>query len=305
MALLTAAGACGGDGSSEPSASSEPDERSVPERSAPYEVATLTETFVDDSRPIDDPQGPRSAPERTLETHLYVPEGEGPFPLVVHAHGFDGHPRKYIELATTWAEAGYVVALPAFPLTNDATGAPGILADYVSQPADVAFVIDEVLALSAGDHPMLGGRVDEERIAVSGHSLGGATAYGLTFNDCCRDERVDAVILMSTLPLPFGDDTYTFEGVPLLLLQITEDPIVPYDNAETTYDAATSPKFLVGLEGAGHFEPYEDAPSPHDDLVKTATTAFWDAYLYEDPDAPARLIDAAESSDSATVTASP
>lgn len=303
--LVAVAAACGGSGSDGGEGSSEPVGSSVPEATRPFEVETLTETFVDDSRPADDPEGARSAPERTLETQLYVPDGDGPFPLVVHAHGLNGHPRKYVQLATAWAEAGYVVALPAFPLTNDGSGVPGIIADYVDQPADVAFVIDEVLELAAGDHPQLGGRIDEERIAVSGHSLGGATVYGLTFNDCCQDDRIDAVILMSTLPLPFEDGSYAFEGVPVLLLQITEDPLVPYDEAVTTYDAATSPKFLVELEGGGHFEPYEDAPSPHDDLVRTTTTAFWDAYLDDEPDAPQRLIDAVESSDIATVTAAP
>lgn len=165
-----------------------------------------------------------------------MPDGPGPYPLVVQAHGFDGHPRKFTQLATAWAEAGYVVAVPAFPLTNDRSGAPNVVGDYVNQPADVAFVIDEVLRLSTGGHPVLGGRVDEARIGVSGLSLGGSTIYGLAFNDCCRDDRVDAVALMSTLPLPYADDRYVFEGAPMLFLQISDDPVVPYDEAVDVYD---------------------------------------------------------------------
>lgn len=271
----------------------------------PFPVQTTTRTFVDDSRPTDYPDDRPDLPTRSLETRLYVPQGDGPFPLVVQAHGFNGHPRKYTELGMTWAEAGYVVALPAFPLTNDTTPGGAVFQDYVNQPADLSFVIDQVLALSQSDDPVLGGRVDPERIGVSGHSLGGATAYGIAFNDCCRDDRIDAVTLMSTLPLPFDGGTYDFSGTPLLMLQLTEDPVVPYDAATTTYAEAASPKFLVTLEGGVHPEPYEDAPSPFDDVVMDTTIAFWDAYLVDDADAVDRLVMAAVSTDITSITDAP
>jgi dienelactone hydrolase len=273
----------------------------------PYRVDTQSETFVDDSRPTEDPSGQLSAPTRTLRTELYVPDGAGPFPLVVIAHGFDGHPRKFTQLASVWAEAGYVVAVPAFPLTNDRAGGPTVLGDYVNQPADVSFVIDSVLRL-------LGGTVDGDHIGVAGHSLGGATTYGLVFNDCCRDDRVDAVVLMSTLRLPFADGRYDLGDVPKLLLQLTEDPIVPYQQAVDTFDEAAAPKFLVTLEGGGHFEPYENAPSPHDEVVEATTAAFWDAYLRADGgdggDGGAdggvdRLVEAAESNGDTRIAADP
>jgi dienelactone hydrolase len=271
----------------------------------PFPVGSVTETFVDDSRTTDDPVGDRSAPTRTLQTTVYVPGGTGPFPMVVLAHGFSCQPRKFRRLATAWAEAGYMVAIPAFPLTNDRSGGPPVLADLINQPADVSFVIDELLRLGAGDDPALGGRVDGEHIGLAGHSLGGATAYGVAFNGCCPDERLDAVVLMSTLPLPFGDDPFTFEGVPALLLQLTGDPIVPYQQAVDTYDRLASPRFLVTLEGGGHVEPYEDALSPHDEVVTATTIAFWDAYLGDDPAAADRLVEAADAADATRVTADP
>jgi fermentation-respiration switch protein FrsA (DUF1100 family) len=298
LVVLLVAAACGSSQADEPEQAADPEqaaETPTATEQGPYGVETVTETFVDDSRPTVDPGGRLSAPTRTLETDLYVPDAPGPFPLIVQAHGFDGHPRKFTELATAWAETGYVVAVPAFPLTNDRAGAPRVLDDYANQPADVSFVIDEVLRESAADHPLLGGQVDDDRIGVAGHSLGGATTYGLVFNDCCRDDRVDAVALMSTLPLPFGDDPYAFEGVPMLLQQLTEDPIVPYDQAVDVYEQATAPKFLVSLEGGVHFEPYENAPSVHDEVATETTIAFWDAYLREDAGGVDRLVEAAES----------
>jgi predicted dienelactone hydrolase len=78
-------------------------------------VRHLTLTFVDHSRPTEDPSGTRSAPSRTLKTEVYVPSGRGPFPVALMAHGSDGDPNKLSELLTAWARAGYLVAAPAFP----------------------------------------------------------------------------------------------------------------------------------------------------------------------------------------------
>jgi dienelactone hydrolase len=307
--MATAAASCGGDGGGgdggESSATTAPEASEASGEREAFTVETLSETFVDESRPTDDPAGVRAAPTRTLVTDIYVPDGEGPFPLIVHAHGFNGNPGKFTELLTRWAEAGYVVAAPKFPMTNDLDGGTGVLGDYVNQPADVTLVIDEVLRLAAGDHPALAGRVDEERIGVSGHSLGGATAYGLVFNDCCRDDRVGAVAIMSSVPAPFEGGSYRFTGVPLLLLQLTEDPIIPYEEAEGVYEQATRPRFLLTLDGGTHFEPYEDVPSPFDGVVRDVTVAFWDAYLGANAAAVDRLVDAGESGDQTRLAADP
>ena len=313
--IVAVGGSCGGDddadredasSEAERAAEAGDEERLRVAEGRPYTVQTLTETFVDESRPVEDPLDDRNAPERTLVTDVYVPDGEGPFPLVVHAHGFDGNPGKHTELLTHWAEAGYVVAAPAFPLTNDLTtaetGTRGIVDDYVNQPADVAFVIDETLRLSNGDHPVLGGRVDPERIGVSGLSLGGATLYGLVFHDCCRDGRIDAVILMSARPLHYDDGDYELGGVPTLLLHSTDDTFVRYREAEDAYGALDPPKFLVTLEGDEHFEPYEDVASPFDQVVRDVTLPFWDAYLVGDDAAVDRLVEAADASDHTRIT---
>ncbi|HEY8526847.1 MAG TPA: hypothetical protein VIL48_17885 [Acidimicrobiales bacterium] len=299
LAVVAApAAGCGDDGGGDRGA--EPADRTVTTAAAgpPYAVETTTETFVDEDRPTDDPGGALSAPTRTLATDLYVPEGPGPFPLVVLAHGFNGHPRKFTELATAWAEAGMVVAVPAFPLTNEEAGAPTVLNDYANQPGDVSFVIDEVLR-----HLDV---ADPERIGVAGHSLGGATAYGVVYHDCCRDDRVDAAVLLSTLPLPFDGGDFRFaDGPPVLLVQLTDDPIVPYQQAVDTYDRVDPPRFLVTLEAGGHFEPYENAPSDHDAVVEETTTAFWEAYLGGDEAAVDRLVEAAESADATRIAADP
>src|SRR5262245_12117437 len=58
------------------------------------------------------------APERTLRVVIWQPEQSGAAPLFVMAHGWGGLPEKFDAFARTVAGAGYVVAAPAFPLTN-------------------------------------------------------------------------------------------------------------------------------------------------------------------------------------------
>jgi dienelactone hydrolase len=269
--------------------------------SAPFRHITMT--FVDRSRPTVDTMGPRSAPSRTLVTEIYIPSGRGPFPLVAFAHGNAGNPGKLTQMLSAWASAGYVVAAPAFPLTNDLTKTPTVIADYVNQPADISFVIDRVLRQSRVPRSPLFRRVDARHIGVAGHSLGGATVYGVGFNSCCRDRRVKAVIAMDAVRLPFGAGVFSFRGKPLLLIHIKGDPVVPFSQSQTVYDAAAPPKYLMTLNQGIHFEPYEDFPSPHDAAVIAATTAFWNGYLKNNRPARRQVITAGTEAGLSGVTA--
>ncbi len=238
-----------------------------------------TLTLVDPSRPTDDPSSDRSAPDRTLVTEVYVPAGKGPFPVVLLAHGNNGNPGKLSELLEAWAGAGYVVAAPTFPLTNDLHGGPSVLGDYRNQPGDMSFVLDQLLARSRRSTGFLAGRVDRRHVGAAGFSLGGATVYGLAYNRCCRDRRIDAVILMDALRLEFSGDSFGRIRGPVMFVHLRNDPIVAYRNSTESYAKAIGPKFLMTLEQGVHPEPYENLPSPHDEAVTAATTAFWDLYL--------------------------
>jgi predicted dienelactone hydrolase len=269
-ALLVLAGvsfgaiACGDDGAGSGPA---PDDTGGEVAAArPYDTAVVEETFVDRAR------------GRTLVTKIHYPtNAPGPVPLIAFSHGSDGHPRKFTQLLTAWAEAGYVVAAPVFPLTNDLAPGPSVVTDVANQPADVEFVIDGVLALNDDpDNPVVG-LIDPERIGVGGLSLGGWTTYGIAFNSCCRDDRVDAAMVMSAIFGGFEDGSYDVSGVPLMILYGTADPIAA--GSPDVYLRAEPPKYLVTIIGGTHAAPFEDDPAPADATVRAVTTDFWDLYL--------------------------
>jgi predicted dienelactone hydrolase len=250
----------------------------------PYTFTMQHVDFVDTTRPTEGGTPDENAPTRTLATDIYVPDGAGPFPLIVFSHGLDGHPRKFTQLLGSWAAAGYVVAAPAFPLTNDdvVTQAVG---DYTQQPADVSFVMTQTLKTVS--------KADPHHIGVAGLSLGGVTTYAVAFNSCCRDNRIKAAIAMAPNRFPF-DGTYDFSGLPKMFIQGDADPALPYSDTVEAYAEAKAPKYFVTLEHGNHAPPFEDTPDDHDDVVKAVTLDFWDATLLGDTAAATRIaIDAA------------
>ncbi|HUF83709.1 MAG TPA: dienelactone hydrolase family protein [Acidimicrobiia bacterium] len=279
LLVSVAAVSCGGD-NSEGGGGSIAQPVRKDETPAPVdEVVVRTETFVDPSRPTDPPVG---AADRTLVTTIRFPESGGPYPLIVLAHGFNGHPRKFDELTDAWARAGYVVAAPAFPLTNDELVGDRVVADYRNQPADVSFVIDALLELSKSKQDPLNGRLDRNRIGVAGLSLGGVTTFGVTYNSCCRDTRIDAAITMAGARFPF-DGAYDLVDVPLLLIHGDADPSLAYQGSVDAYAAAAPPKFFVTILGGGHAPPFEDTDDPADEMVTAVTIDFWDLFLAARP----------------------
>ena len=157
------------------------------------------------------------------------------------------------------------------------------LTDYPQEPADVSFVLDALLASER-----VGPRVDPARIGVAGLSLGGGTPCALIANSCCRDERIRAAAIFDSMMFPFATP-FGAVDVPLLMIHIDPDIVLPYERAREEYEAVTSRKWFVTLEGGIHAEPYEDTPSVHDATVTAATIAYWQLVLLDDETAAVRL----------------
>jgi dienelactone hydrolase len=126
-----------------------------------------------------------------LETHIHYPTSDrcgsgiaAPYPAVAFAHGFSmfGLTNGAADNAGNGehlASWGYVVAIPVLP--DDVEG----------RIADVQAVLSYLEEANAADS-FLFQKVDADRLAVAGHSFGGATVLALA----ARDVRVKAVVAL-------------------------------------------------------------------------------------------------------------
>jgi dienelactone hydrolase len=284
-----------------------------------FAVGLLTVKLVDPSRFVRLADG-RSEP-RSLFTYVRYPalgppastdqprapaaRRRGPFPLVIFGHGFAVTPAPYRRLLQAWARAGYVVAAPVFPLENaNAPGGPNE-SDLINQPADMSFVISQLLAENRSSSGPLSGLIDPTRVAVSGQSDGGDTALAVSYDPSYRDPRVDAAVILAGAELP-GSGTYEFSrGEPALLaIQGTADTVNPPGLTREFFEAAQRPKYLLTLLGAEHLPPYT-YQQPELSIVERASVTFLDGYLKRRSGALAGLAREVNVSRTATLAAYP
>jgi fermentation-respiration switch protein FrsA (DUF1100 family) len=273
--------------------------------SGPYAVGFHEYVFVDTSRPTPANGDVPAQSSRTLLTRVYYPaEGavadaetldaprlasEGAFPLIVFSHGLGAVAEVYRDLLHSWAEAGYVVAAPNFPLSNARAPGGPVAADYVNQPGDVSFVIDRMLDLgtASGD---FAGMIAADRIGTAGQSLGGFTTLGVAFNTCCLDPRIRAAAPMSAAAPEFPGVYFAGIHTPLLGVHGDADDTVPYAKGLEYYGLANRPKAFVTVVGGDHIIPFvAGRNNPETAPVRESTLAFFDLFLKDRGDARARL----------------
>jgi fermentation-respiration switch protein FrsA (DUF1100 family) len=263
---------------------------SAPDGSFAYAAASYT--FVDHSRPTAENNGVPVKDSRTLRTVVYYPTGtDRRFPLIVFAHGFTAVGRIYNVILQAWAEAGYVVAAPDFPLSSGGTLGGPSSGDYINQPADESFLIDALLEMNGDAASPLHGLIDPERIGASGQSLGGMTTFGVAFNSCCRDSRIGAAVPMAGELVPFPGGEYDPSiGPPVLIIHGDADETVPYSSATEAYELLLPPKLLLTHLGGGHVPPYVGSRSaPALAATIEASIAFFDLFLKREYGARERL----------------
>jgi dienelactone hydrolase len=268
--------------------------------SPPFAVGIEQLAFVDPTRTVSvagQPRRPRIlttvirypavGPTRRVDARGAPPDrAAGPFPLIVFGHGFAVTPATYFRLLRAWAQAGYVVAAPVFPLENaNAPGGPHE-SDLVNQPRDMSVVISGMLVAGAGRHSLLRGMIAPRQIAVSGQSDGGVTALAVAYDRFYRDPRVSAAVILSGAQV-LGSRS-GLPGPPLLATQGTADAVNNPANTYVFFNVARRPKFLLRLIGAPHLRPYT-VQQPQLTIVERVTTAFLDRYLKRAPEALARM----------------
>jgi dienelactone hydrolase len=260
-----------------------------------FGVGTREETYVDSSRPTAPNGDYAGAPDRTLRVRFFYPTDAPPgpdtadaaepaatgrpFPIILFSHGWIAVPEVYARLAHDIAARGYLLVLPAYPLSRG--GAPGgpTPEDVVNQPADASFVLDQVLAAATDDASWLSGVVDGERIGAAGHSLGGMTTYGLVYNSCCLDERIDAAAPISAMARPFRGTFFEGIDTPLLHIHGDQDEVLRYDRGLEAWELANDPKYFVTILRGKHASDELGGDSPAQQVVTNSLIDFFDAYL--------------------------
>src|SRR5215470_10769605 len=100
----------------------------------PYAVGVRTATYVDSSRPTPPNGAFAGAPDRTLVTEIWYPAlsagrdmpvdaSGGPYPVIVHSHGFRDNRLGESYVTEHLASRGFIVASASYPLSR--AGAPG------------------------------------------------------------------------------------------------------------------------------------------------------------------------------------
>jgi predicted dienelactone hydrolase len=244
-----------------------------------YQVATRSYTFTEQA------SGYRRVLRVSVRIPL-VPPGTaytrppgGTFPLVVFAPGYRQCDTVYRHLLRQWASAGYVVAGVEFPLTNCNVAVPDE-SDLSNQPADMAFVIKRLLAMSSQPQGPLAGLISAAKIAVAGHSDGGDTVAAMAAASCCRDQQVRAVIVLAGAEWPaLPGRWFSAHTPPMLFVQGSADSWNPPAASVQLYQSDTTGiRYFLELFGADHFTPYQgySAPEP---IVARVTLDFLDRFL--------------------------
>lgn len=154
-------------------------------------------------------------------------------------------------MAESLASRGYVVAAPDHPLTKRWAAHGHSIDDVVHQPADLTFVLDQVLRWNEGERPF-DGAVDPQRIGVMGLSLGGMTATLAAFHPRLRDARIRAAVSIAGPMTIFGSGFFAGSTMPFLMLAGTEDVVVDYaTNAPLVLERVPNGR-LVTIQGGNH-----------------------------------------------------
>ncbi len=299
LALAAACASGGGSAGAERTAGSDTQAGAPttnPDTVGPFAVGRREMTLVDASRPTpaDAARGLPERPDRTLDVEVLYPAAgtppaadgggstqdaepaAGEFPLVVFAHGFNGEGSFFRSFGDRWARHGYVVALPTFPLSRHGIADAD---DVVNQPGDISFVVDKLGGLDPDDP--LAGHVDAETLAVGGHSLGSATVFGVGYNSCCVDDRIDAVVAVSGGPYPFPDGNYDdAPPTPMLLVHGGADETVATGISDLVFGHPYGPIWYLRPGAATHSGVFLGEPGR---LFDEAVVAFLDAELKDDP----------------------
>jgi pimeloyl-ACP methyl ester carboxylesterase len=231
-------------------------------RRGPHQVTHQSISWVDTSRPTMPNRDFKGRDSRELKGRIWFPaDKEGaPYPLVVYSHGYMSQYKEGEYILDFLASHGYVAVSVDFPLSNGSSPGGAVLSDIVNQPGDVSFLIDQMLARTKQVDNLLYGRVDGDRIAALGLSLGGLTTELVAFDPRRKDPRIRAAISMAGPSQFLTPEFFDGDSIPFMYIAGTADAIVPYrENAQPILKKYKN-SVLVSLESGSHVGFIDMAP---------------------------------------------
>lgn len=249
---------------------------------------------------------------RTVPLKVYVRQATEIAPVILFSHGLGGSRDNNEFLGKFWAEAGYVAVFMQHAGSDNAVWKAARFGERLKKLkdaasaqssrdrfADVKFVIDQLEVWNRQAGHALHGKLNLERIGMSGHSFGAVTTLAVAgrkfpFNRTYPDPRIDAFLAMSPQPGKGLSAAKAFGHLtqPILCMTGTKDaspidPTLTPANRREVYAALPSGgKYQLVLDGAEH-SAFGDSDGlrrrrrnpKHHPAIQQISLHFWNAYL--------------------------
>jgi len=285
-----------------------------------YDPMVIPATFTPEFHDLTVVDAERS---REIPIRVYLPATTEPAPVAVFSHGLGGSRTNNVYMGNHWSARGFVVVFLQHPGSDESvwknTGfgkrwkamneaASG--QNLQLRARDVPVALDQLEVWNRDKGHILFGRLDMTRVGMSGHSFGAHTTQAVAGQffplkgQCFTLPGLRAAIMFSPSSPKVGSAEKAFGQVkiPWLLMTGTRD-VARIGGASLESRLAVYPalppgsKYELVLHEAEHYAFSEregagiGAPrNPnHHRAILAITTAFWEAYLRDDPQARAWL----------------
>ncbi|MCC9605262.1 hypothetical protein LOC68_23840 [Blastopirellula sp. JC732] len=246
-------------------------------------------------------------PQRNIDLSVKVryPVTDQALPVIIFSHGYRYDKNVFGPLSEHWARHGYVVIHPTHIDARSVTNQTGVQAQmdrpatWRSRTADISLLIDS-LGVIESKLTKFRGEFSADELGVGGHSFGAYTSMltgGATVMLPDQEEPASFLDVRIRAILPIAgqgrgqqglhDHSWDKINIPMMMLTGSEDPGLhaeePRWRAEGFRLSPPGDKYWGYITGANHFSydgrSGKEAQNRMSQVVKTASLAFWDAYL--------------------------